>query len=474
MIASRALLRSVAVVPFRIWLTTAFVSGVVLGSLLCAQVDDERKPPGKPDESEQIEAHSSQSTKPKKSPTPVAKASKDKSGKKHKTSATPEKIPTAIPHAKLAIDESQKEIEPSLKEKKSPTPVPKAKAAKEMSATDDNESRDAQESPHARKAKPKSDDDEQATPAPTPRETPERTPSAKSRRRHTPTPKPKSAKKKSKEVSRKTKKAGKSKSTQKEEETSKPEKTPPPGAEERIAGPERPTPVPKALESAAPTPAPSSQSKAARTGPAGERAQVVIEKSGLEEDQGFEPPPSPPQKRGFWPWSRSSGNYRYLTRSVIDAIRRAPVKRRRWQFIVVHNSGTRQGNARVFDYYHRHVRRMQNGLAYHFVIGNGTSTGNGQVEVGDRWRRQINGGHVHSDYLNNISLGICLVGDFNRSQPTRAQLDASEELIRYLRERCGKSDRGTIPVRPHREMNPPRWPTDCPGDDFPYSWFRRF
>ena len=133
-----------------------------------------------------------------------------------------------------------------------------------------------------------------------------------------------------------------------------------------------------------------------------------------------------------------------------------------------------EGNARVFDYYHRHVRRMQNGLAYHFVIGNGTSTGNGQIEVGDRWRRQINGGHVHSDYLNNISLGICLVGDFNRDQPTRAQLEACEELIRYLRDRCGKTERGTIPVKPHREMNPPRWPTDCPGDDFPYSWFRRF
>src|SRR5205814_10477725 len=113
-------------------------------------------------------------------------------------------------------------------------------------------------------------------------------------------------------------------------------------------------------------------------------------------------------------------------------------------------------------------------LAYHFVIGNGTSTGNGQIEVGDRWRRQINGGHVHSDYLNNISLGICLVGDFNRDQPTRAQLESCEELIRYLRERCGKIDRRDIPVRPHREMNPPRWPTDCPGDVFPYSWFRRF
>jgi hypothetical protein len=199
----------------------------------------------------------------------------------------------------------------------------------------------------------------------------------------------------------------------------------------------------------------------------------VIEKSGIEEDQGFEPPPSPPPRRGFWPWSRQV-SYRYLTSSVVEAIRRAPVKRRRWQFIVVHNSGTRQGNARVFDYYHKHVRRMQNGLAYHFVIGNGTSTGDGQIEVGDRWRRQINGGHVHSDYLNNIALGICLVGDFTRDQPTRAQLDACEELIRYLRDRCGKTERGTISVKPHREINPPRWPTDCPGDDFPYSWFRRF
>ena len=474
MIASRALLRSVAVVPFRLWLTTAFVSGVILRSLLCAKVDGEEKSPPKADESQQIEAHSSPSPKPKKSPSPVAKAYRDKSGKKHQASATPEKAPTAIPHAKLANDESREKTEPS--EKKSPTPIRKAKSAKQGSTSDDSESQDAQESPRPRKVTPKSDNEEKATPKPTPRETPERTPSPKSKRRHTPTPKPKFAKKKSheKEVSRKTTKTGKSKSTRKEEETPKPEKTPPPTAEERAAASDRPTPVPKALESAAPTPAPFPQSKAARAAPTGERGQVVIEKSGLEEEQGLEPPPSPPPKRGFWPWSRSSANYRYLTRSVIDAIRRAPVKRRRWQFIVVHNSGTRQGNARVFDYYHRHVRRMQNGLAYHFVIGNGTSTGNGQVEVGDRWRRQINGGHVHSDYLNNISLGICLVGDFNRGQPTRAQLDSCEELIRYLRERCGKTDRGAIPVRPHREMNPPRWSTDCPGDDFPYSWFRKF
>ena len=205
--------------------------------------------------------------------------------------------------------------------------------------------------------------------------------------------------------------------------------------------------------------------------PVEEPEQLTIDKYGYE------------KPRGFWArlfgggGQRSSGSgagYRYLTRSVRDQIDRAPVARSRWQLIVVHNSGTRQGNAAAFDYYHRHIRRMQNGLAYHFVIGNGTSTGNGQVEVGDRWRRQINGGHVHSDYLNNIALGICLVGDFNRDQPTRAQLDCCEELIRYLRQRCGKVGDHYPIVKPHREVNPPRWATDCPGDVFPYSWFRRF
>jgi hypothetical protein len=300
---------------------------------------------------------------------------------------------------------------------------------------------------------------------------PKKSPTPKTKRRHTPTPKPKTPKKKAggKNGSEKTKESAKSKSAQKQD-TPKPRKTPAPQVEEGRSTSETAASPPRAV--AVPTPAPSPAPKPASPVSAGGQPQVVIEKSGLEEDQGFEPQPPPP-RRGFWPWSRPV-SYRYLTGSVIEAIRRAPVKRRRWQFIVVHNSGTRQGNARVFDYYHKHVRRMQNGLAYHFVIGNGTSTGNGQIEVGDRWRRQINGGHVHSDYLNNISLGICLVGDFNREQPTRAQLDACEELIRYLRDRCGKTERGTIPVKPHREINPPRWPTDCPGDDFPYSWFRRF
>jgi hypothetical protein len=223
------------------------------------------------------------------------------------------------------------------------------------------------------------------------------------------------------------------------------------------------------------TPPPRSVPVATPPPPGDLPADITVEKSGFQEEQGFEPPPPPPPRRRFslWPFSRRP-TYRYLSNNVIEAIRRAPVQRARWKFIIVHNSGTRQGNARAFDYYHRRVRRMQNGMAYHFVVGNGTSSGDGHIEIGDRWRRQINGGHVHSDYLNNISIGICLVGDFNRHRPTSAQMEATEELIKYLRERCGKAEGRTIPVRPHKEMNPPRRATDCPGDAFPYGWFRRF
>jgi hypothetical protein len=228
-------------------------------------------------------------------------------------------------------------------------------------------------------------------------------------------------------------------------------------------------PPPRAVAVATPTAPPAPTSTITSGAPVEEPEQLTIQKYGYEQPPGF-------WARLFGGGGRSSSGaaYRYLTRSVRAEIDRAPVARARWQFIVVHNSGTRQGNAAVFDYYHRHVRRMQNGLAYHFVIGNGTSTGNGQIEIGNRWRRQMNGGHVHSDYLNSIALGICLVGDFNRDQPTRAQLESCEELIRYLRQRCGKIENHYPIVRPHREMNPPRWPTDCPGDVFPYSWFRRF
>ena len=198
-------------------------------------------------------------------------------------------------------------------------------------------------------------------------------------------------------------------------------------------------------------------------------APITIEKSGVETAQGLEPVPAQQSPRHGWDWlfgPRKS--YTYLSPSVRAAIDRAAVRRGRWKYIVVHNSGTREGNARIFDIYHLRVRHMKNGLAYHFVIGDGHGSGDGTVEIGHRWTAQLNGGHVASDYLNDIALGICLVGDFNRDLPTKAQIGALDELVGYLRDRVGKSQGRKAIVHAHKEINPK--PTDCPGDRFPYSW----
>jgi hypothetical protein len=239
----------------------------------------------------------------------------------------------------------------------------------------------------------------------------------------------------------------------------KPEPEPTPKPKPRPEPEPTPRPKPRPNTEAFPqiTPRPRPVTPAPRITP-----QVIIEKTS---EQGEVPPPAQ-QPSGWF----SKPAYKYLTSGVRAAIDRARVGRGRWRYIVVHNSGTRQGNARAFDYYHKRVRKMQNGLAYHFVIGNGTSSGDGEIEIGNRWVRQINGGHVHSDYLNNIALGICLVGDFNRQVPTRRSLESLEELIRYLRNRVGKIDGKPSIVKAHREINPPRWPTDCPGDRYPYGW----
>ena len=66
MIVSRALLRSVAVVRFRIWLATALAFGALVAGLLRAQVNEEKRR----DRSEETETRDASTPKPKKSPTP--------------------------------------------------------------------------------------------------------------------------------------------------------------------------------------------------------------------------------------------------------------------------------------------------------------------------------------------------------------------------------------------------------------------
>jgi hypothetical protein len=435
LIPHSGLLRSPAVIRLRVFLGTVFALGAIIGTLVHAQLTDEEK---KNREARKAREEMRAIATPTPAEKPKPKPAKRKSKKKPSPTPKPKAKPTETPEPTKTPRPKQT---PADDEEESPTPKPKASSP----------SKKAGEEEEAVTPRPKKKGDSDETPKPekspagrkSPKPEPEKSPSAKKKSDpEKSTPKPKRIEK------------------AEPAKTPSPSPTPPKPSLEPV----RPPPESPAVPRPAPRPTPRPPQP-----PASLPSDITVEKSGLEQEQGFQPPPPPPPRRGFWPFSRQPTNYRYLTSANIEAIRRAPVQRARWKFVIVHNSGTRQGSARVFDYYHRHVRRMRNGLAYHFVIGNGTSTRNGQIEIGDRWVRQARGGHVHSDYMNNIGLGICLVGDFNRDQPTRAQLEACEELIRYLQERCGK-----MGVRPHREVNPPRWATDCPGDVFPYGWFGRF
>ncbi|MBM4054820.1 MAG: hypothetical protein FJ264_09150 [Planctomycetes bacterium] len=44
---------------------------------------------------------------------------------------------------------------------------------------------------------------------------------------------------------------------------------------------------------------------------------------------------------------------------------------REWKYIVIHHSASESGCAAEFDKFHREKRHWENGLGYHFVIGNG-------------------------------------------------------------------------------------------------------
>lgn len=151
-----------------------------------------------------------------------------------------------------------------------------------------------------------------------------------------------------------------------------------------------------------------------------------------------------------------------LSSDVEKAIKSAKVRKNRWQSIVIHHSATSQGSARGMDEYHRETRHMENGLAYHFVIGNGKGMKDGEIAVARRWDLQLDGGHLASQSLNRVSIGICLVGHFDKTPPTKAQLQSLKALLHSLMKRCQLS---LEDITTHQEINTVY--TRCPGRRFP-------
>jgi hypothetical protein len=138
---------------------------------------------------------------------------------------------------------------------------------------------------------------------------------------------------------------------------------------------------------------------------------------------------------------------------------------KQWTAIVLHHSATETGNAAIFDKMHREQNHWD-GVGYDFVIGNGTDSGDGEVEVTFRWQRQIAGAHcggTPDNWANVDAVGICLVGHFDYTTPSKRQMQSLLKLVRFLKERYGISNSS---IYGHKNTPGARI-TDCPGHKFP-------
>ena len=168
-----------------------------------------------------------------------------------------------------------------------------------------------------------------------------------------------------------------------------------------------------------------------------------------------------------------SGSKRFATPNLLDSttlsrlnsIRPTPGK---WDRIIIHHSATPIDDAVNMHKVHL-ARGMKNGLAYHFVISNGSRKAqDGEIYLSNRWKGQLDGGHVKKHSANQTSIGICLIGNFEVRPPTSKQLSALEGLCEYLMKRCNLQ---VNDVTTHTIFHPKH--TVCPGKHFSLTGLRR-
>jgi len=138
-----------------------------------------------------------------------------------------------------------------------------------------------------------------------------------------------------------------------------------------------------------------------------------------------------------------------------------------WNYIVIHHTATREGDKAFIDKLHRD--RGFGELGYHFIIDNGTrGKGNGQIEIGNRWYKQRDGAHTKADNMNHKGIGISLIGNFSETNVSDEQIHSLVYLTNQLRQHY------RIPkwrIVRHRDVRGAA--TECPGNYFPWSKFRR-
>jgi len=148
----------------------------------------------------------------------------------------------------------------------------------------------------------------------------------------------------------------------------------------------------------------------------------------------------------------------------------ANVSETSWQFIVIHHSAGDNGSVSAIDKEHRQRKDASGnpwlGIGYHFVIGNGQGMKDGAVEATFRWNEQLHGAHSGDSMMNARGIGICLIGNFEKTPPTKAQMESVRKLVNVLavRHRITRNN-----LMGHASVKA----TACPGKHFPLKELRR-
>jgi len=149
----------------------------------------------------------------------------------------------------------------------------------------------------------------------------------------------------------------------------------------------------------------------------------------------------------------------------VDAIfnTKSDLQSTNWDSIVIVHSGSPAGSAESIGAQHKTVG--YDGLSYHFLIGNGTGMGDGEIHLGNRWLTQSAGAQLAGLNTNTSNpIEICLVGNGDRKPFTSEQIRYLAQVVSALSERLDiPKDR----IYLHEDLSP----TTSPGRYFPRANF---
>lgn len=125
--------------------------------------------------------------------------------------------------------------------------------------------------------------------------------------------------------------------------------------------------------------------------------------------------------------------FAYNTNDQLNAIfqMQIPVQLDRWHYVYIHQSKTPQGNAMTLG------KGLPDGVADHFIIGNGDGLTDGELQISQRWNHQDSAASASKTIkVDPDCISICIVGDLDRAAPTPMQLARLGQLVQALQLRC--------------------------------------